>query len=95
VPAAEREEVLRVESGGVSELVDVLDRIAAVQAEIEERLEAGRTPPADPDLDAVSAWATTAHRRHRGWAGKPVAPIDSVIVMGAIRPWRDARAPRS
>ena len=68
MPAAERAEVLRVKSGGVPELVDVLDRIAAVQAEIEERLDAGRTPlPAEPDLDAVSAWATATHRRHWGW----------------------------
>ncbi|GAA0901564.1 hypothetical protein GCM10009559_68280 [Pseudonocardia zijingensis] len=67
MPAAEREEVLRVKSGGVPEPADVLDRIAAVQAEIEERLDAGRTPlPAEPDLGAVSAWATAAHRRH--WA---------------------------
>ncbi len=69
MPAAEREEVLRVKSGGVPVLTDVLDRISAVQAEIEERLEAGRTPlPAEPDLDAVSAWATSAHRRQWGWA---------------------------
>jgi uncharacterized protein len=68
MPAAERAEVLRVKSGGVPELADVLDRIAAVQAEIEERLDAGRTPlPAEPDLDAVSAWATATHRRHWGW----------------------------
>jgi predicted nucleotidyltransferase len=68
MPVAEREEVLRVKSGGVPELSDVLDRIAAVQAEIEERLDAGRTPlPAEPDLDTVSAWATDAHRRHWGW----------------------------
>lgn len=68
MPAAEREEVLRVKSGGVPELADVLDRIAAVQAEIEERLDAGRTPlPPEPDLDAVSEWSTDAHRRHWGW----------------------------
>jgi uncharacterized protein len=68
MPDAEREEVLRVKSGGVPDLADVLDRIAAVQAEIEECLEAGRTPlPAEPDLDAVSAWATAAHRRCWGW----------------------------
>ena len=68
MPAAERDEVLRVKSGEVPELSDVLDRIAAVQAEIEERLAAGRTPlPAEPDLDAVSAWSTDAHHRHWGW----------------------------
>jgi hypothetical protein len=54
---------------GVPVPADVLNRIAAVQAEIEERLDAGCTPlPADPDLDAVSAWSTTAYQRHWGWA---------------------------
>lgn len=68
MPAVERAEVLRVKSGGVPVLGDVLDRIAVVQAEIEERLAAGRTPlPAEPDLEVVSEWATEAHRRHWEW----------------------------
>jgi predicted nucleotidyltransferase len=67
MPAAERERVLRVKRGDVSDQSEVLAEIAAVQAEVEAALENGRTPlPERPDLDAVSAWSVSAHQRH--WA---------------------------
>jgi len=70
MPPAERERVLRVKRGDVPERDDVVREIAEVQAEIEERLAAGRTPlPAEPDLAAVSAWSVQAHRRHWNWYG--------------------------
>lgn len=69
MPAIEREEVLGVKRGDVPELAEVLARIAAVAAEIEERLAGGRTAlPAEPDVEAVTAWSVAAHRRHWGWA---------------------------
>jgi hypothetical protein len=46
----------------------VLTEIAAVQGQIEELLEAGRTPlRAEPDLDTVGAWCIRAHQRHWSW----------------------------
>ncbi|MFC4950556.1 DNA polymerase beta superfamily protein [Pseudonocardia sp. GCM10023141] len=69
MPDVEREEVLGVKRGDVPVLADVLARIAVVAAEIEERIDTGRTPlPAEPDLAAVTEWAVSAHRRHWGWA---------------------------
>jgi len=69
MPPAERERVLRVKRGDVPERDAVVREIADVQAEIEERLAAGRTPlPAEPDLAAVSDWSVRAHRRHWNWA---------------------------
>ena len=68
MPPAERERVLAVKRGDVPVLADVLDEIAAVQADIEARLTAGESPlPAEPDLPTVGAWATSVHRRHWGW----------------------------
>jgi hypothetical protein len=60
--------VLRVKRGAVGRIEDVLAEISTVQAEVEERLDRGLTPlPADPDLDAVSQWSASAHRRYWGW----------------------------
>ncbi|WP_232665375.1 nucleotidyltransferase domain-containing protein [Pseudonocardia sp. TRM90224] len=68
MPEAERAEVLRVKRGDVPELADVLARVEQLQAEIEERLAAGRTPlPSHPDLETITAWAVAAQRRHWGW----------------------------
>lgn len=69
MPAVERERVLAVKRGDVSRLEDVLDEVAGVQAEVEDLLSGNRTPlPESLDLDAVSDWAVSAHRRHWGWA---------------------------
>jgi predicted nucleotidyltransferase len=68
MPAAERERVLAVKRGDVSRLDDVLAEIADVRGQVEDLLATGRTPlPESPDLDAISAWAVGAHRRHWGW----------------------------
>ncbi len=68
MPAAEREHVLGVKRGDVPAVGDVLRDIAALEAEIRDRLDSGRTPLAeDADLPAVSAWSVSAHRRHWGW----------------------------
>jgi hypothetical protein len=68
MPDRERERVLQVKRGDVPVLGDVLTEIAAVQRQIEELLETGRTPlRAEPDLDAVSEWCIRAHQRHWGW----------------------------
>ncbi|MFC4859034.1 DNA polymerase beta superfamily protein [Actinophytocola glycyrrhizae] len=65
---AERERVLRVKRGDVRDLDEVLAEIAVVQAEVEDLLGTGRTPlPDEPDRQAVSEWAISAHRRHWGW----------------------------
>jgi uncharacterized protein len=64
MPEPERERVLRVKRGEVKELSEVLDEITSVQSTVEELIAAGRTPlPPEPDLDTVSAWSVSAHRR--------------------------------
>jgi predicted nucleotidyltransferase len=69
MPAAERERVLAVKRGDVRRLDDVLDEIAAVQAQVEELMATGRTPLQEvPDVAAISDWAISAHRRHWGWS---------------------------
>jgi uncharacterized protein len=69
MPEPERERVLRVKRGEVSELADVLREISDVQTQVEELLTTGRTPlPAEPDLETISEWSAGAHRRHWGWA---------------------------
>lgn len=68
MPEPERERVLQVKRGEIRELDDVLLQIGQVQAEVENLLASGRTPvPAEPDLETISEWSTTAHRRHWGW----------------------------
>ena len=68
MPERERERVRSVKRGDVTAVEDVLDEIAAVQAQIEKRLSTGDTPlPAEPDLTAISRWSIDAHRRHWGW----------------------------
>jgi hypothetical protein len=68
MPEPERERVLQVKRGDVTELGDVLREIDKVEVEIEALLAAGRTPlPADPDLEGISDWSTNAHRVHWGW----------------------------
>lgn len=65
---AERERVLRVKRGDVSDMAEVLAEIADVQAQVEDLLATGRTPlPDEPDHTAISGWAVSAHRRHWGW----------------------------
>jgi uncharacterized protein len=69
MPDAERERVLRVKRGDVPALADVIAEIAQIEADIEHALTTGATPlPPDPDIDAVSAWSTDAHRRQWNWA---------------------------
>ena len=54
--------------GDVPAVGDVLRDIAALEAQIRDRLDGGRTPLAeDADLPAISAWSVSAHRRHWGW----------------------------
>lgn len=68
MPERHRERVLRVKRGEVAALADVIGEIDVVQADVEEMLHAGRTPlPLNPDLDAISDWSTSAHRRHWNW----------------------------
>ncbi|MCD0445022.1 nucleotidyltransferase domain-containing protein [Glycomyces sp. A-F 0318] len=65
MPEADRERVLRVKSGGVAELEDVLDDIRSVRARIVAVIDDGATPLApEPDVDRLSAWSVSAHRRH-------------------------------
>lgn len=69
MPESEREHVLRVKRGAVPVIADVLSDIAAVAGQVEDFLGTGATPlPERPDLDAVSPWSASAHRRHWGWA---------------------------
>ncbi|MGB3439310.1 MAG: nucleotidyltransferase domain-containing protein [Actinophytocola sp.] len=68
MPDAERERVLAVKRGDVADQAEVLAEIADVQARVEDLLATGSTPlPAEPDTEAISAWAVSAHRRHWGW----------------------------
>lgn len=68
MPEPERDRVLDVKRGNVTELDDVLQEINQVQVQVETLLAAGRTPlPAVPDLELISDWSTEAHRRHWGW----------------------------
>jgi hypothetical protein len=68
MPEAERERVLRVKRGDVPALPEVVAEIAGIEADIEEALTTGTTPlPTVPDIDAVSAWSTAAHRRQWNW----------------------------
>lgn len=67
MPAAERDHVLRVKTGGVPRMQEVLDDIAAVRAQIVDLLESDATPlTTEADRDRISAWSIEAHRRH--WA---------------------------
>lgn len=68
MPSVERERVLAVKRGDVTELSDVLAEIAEVRGQVEDLLATGRTPlPDAPDFAAISDWAVGAHRRHWGW----------------------------
>ncbi|TDQ01301.1 putative nucleotidyltransferase [Labedaea rhizosphaerae] len=68
MPEHERERVLRVKRGDVRDMHEALAEIDGVAAQVEQLLADGRTPlPERPDLDAITAWATDAHRRHWGW----------------------------
>jgi len=68
MPEREREQVLRVKRGQIREIDQVVEEIDQVQATIEQLLDTGRTPlPAEPDLDHISEWSVTAHRRHWNW----------------------------
>jgi hypothetical protein len=69
MPDDERERVLRVKRGDVPALEDVLREITDVQDGVERLLTSGRTPlPEDADIDRISAWAVSAHKRHWNWA---------------------------
>jgi hypothetical protein len=69
MPEPERERVLRIKRGEVTALADVVAEIDRVQADVECRLHTGQTPlPVEPDVDRISGWSVSAHRRHWGWA---------------------------
>lgn len=69
MPEPERERVLRVKRGEVSDLAEVLTEIDQVQRAVQDHLDTGRTPlPAQPDLAAISTWAASAHREFWGWS---------------------------
>ena len=68
MPQDERNRVLAVKRGEIRQLADVLAEIDNVQAQIHELLATGRTPlPAEPDLDTITDWSASAHRRHWNW----------------------------
>jgi hypothetical protein len=68
MPPHERERVLRVKGGEVADLATVVEEIREVEQSIVDMLETGRTPlPDSPDLDAISDWSVSAHRRHWHW----------------------------
>jgi predicted nucleotidyltransferase len=68
MPDVERERVLSVKRGDVTELDDVLAEIGDVRRQVEELLANGRSPlPETADYAAISDWAVGAHRRHWGW----------------------------
>jgi predicted nucleotidyltransferase len=65
MPEADRKRVLRVKSGAVADLDEVVTDIGAVRARILDTLASGRTPLADePDVGRISAWSVSAHQRH-------------------------------
>jgi uncharacterized protein len=67
MPEAEREHTLAVKRGEVPREA-VSAAITGLEAQVRELLDEGRTPlPAVVDVDAVSAWAVDAQRRHWGW----------------------------
>jgi len=69
MPEPERERVLEVKRGEVTDVADVLTEIAGIQRQIDELLDSGRTPlPAEPDLDTIEQWSVSAHRRFWNWA---------------------------
>jgi uncharacterized protein len=69
MPERERERVLRVKRGDVPAIEDVLHEIGDVRSKVEHLLAANATPlPTEPDLQTISDWSTSAHRRHWGWA---------------------------
>ena len=68
MPDAERERVLSVKRGDVTDLDDVLAEIADVRGQVDDVLANGKSPlPEAADYAAISDWAVTAHRRHWGW----------------------------
>jgi predicted nucleotidyltransferase len=67
MPEPERARVLAVKRGDVRRLDDVLAEIADVRTRIEAAVDDSPLP-AEPDVDAISAWAVSAHRRQWGWA---------------------------
>lgn len=76
MPERERERVLRVKRGDVPDIDEVIREIDQVQADVESRLEIGRTPlPVEPDLDTISAWSVNAHRRHWAERSSDTAPV--------------------
>jgi hypothetical protein len=68
MPEPERARVRQVKRGEVPDQAEVLAEVATVRSQIESRLANDDTPlPAQPDVDAVSAWSVHAHCAHWGW----------------------------
>ncbi len=66
MPPSDLEQCLAVKRGEV-DFQRALALIDAARAELADVIDTGRgVPPAEPDRDAVNAWAVSAHRRH--WA---------------------------
>ncbi len=67
MPDAERERVLAVKRGEVPR-DEVSAEIGRLEAAVRELLDSGRCPlPVSADIEAISAWAISAQRRHWGW----------------------------
>ncbi|WP_028709322.1 nucleotidyltransferase domain-containing protein [Propionicicella superfundia] len=68
MPPAQRKRVLAVKRGEIPR-DEVSAEIAQLEAHVRELLDTRRTPLREAaDLDAITAWAVSAHRRHWGWA---------------------------
>lgn len=68
MPETEREHVLRVKRGEVSELDTVVTDIDRIVEDVLALLDSGRTPlPEQADAATISDWSVDAHRRHWGW----------------------------
>ena len=67
MPPAEREHVLAVKRGEVPR-DEVSTEITQLENKVRTLLDAGQSPlPERADIQAITAWSVSAHRRHWGW----------------------------
>jgi hypothetical protein len=65
MPEPSRERVRQIKRGEVPSFDEVLSEIDEVRREVELRLASARTPlPEAPDVNRISVWSVSAHRRH-------------------------------